>query len=92
MKKAELIIRLAELDDIESKAAATRIYDTLVDTIVAELKAGNSVELGQKLGTFKIAQQAAKTGTVPGTDKTYSTPAKNVVKFRPSAGLKREVA
>ena len=41
---------------------------------------------------FETAIQKAKTGKVPGTNKTYTTKEKSVPKFRPGKGLKDQVA
>ena len=90
MTRNDVIIRLVELNDVESKAAAGRILDLLTDLITEEVKAGGEVYLGQHFGGFKAAKQAAKTGIAMG--KPYSTPEKTVIKFKPSAQLKREVA
>ena len=46
-----------------------------------------SVEL-VGFGKFETAIQKAKTGKVPGTNKTYTTKEKRVPKFRPGKGLK----
>jgi len=48
------------------------------------------VELVQ--GTFSTAEVAAKTGKVPGTDKTYSKPAHTAPKFKFGKTLKDAVA
>ena len=93
MKKTELINRIAELDIFTSKAEAGRTFTDIINIIKQELIAGNEVIIGQDFGTFKIAQQAAKTGVIPGQPgKTYSSPAKSVVKFKPSSQLKAAVA
>ncbi len=93
MTKQELIGQFAELDIFESKAEAKRTFDGLFDIIKRELIAGNEVAIGQDFGVFKISEQAAKTGTVPGKPgQTYNSPAKNVVKFKPSSPLKSAIA
>jgi len=92
MTKEQLLNQFALFEDFESKAQAGRAFDYLVDIISTQLKSGNSVALGQNFGEFRVATQAAKSGNVPGTDTAYSTPAKQVVKFRVSAPLKTAVA
>ena len=90
MTKKQLLEKLTLADDIESAAAASRIYECLLDIISDELIAGNSVALGQRFGEFKVNTQAAKSGSMNGV--AYSTPAKQVVKFRTSAPFKAAVA
>ena len=90
MTKQKLLEDLALLTDIGTKAAASRVLDHLTDIITAEIKKGNSVHLGDDFGTFKAATQAAKSGVALG--KAYSTPTKTVIKFVPSAALKRDIA
>jgi len=93
MTKQDLIGQFAELDIFESKAEAKRTFDGLFDIIRRELIAGNEVAVGQDFGVFKITEQAAKSGNVPGKPgQTYNTPAKNVVKFKVSSPLKTAIA
>ena len=92
MTKRELIVRLTELNDIESKAAAGRVLDYLIDTITAEVTAGNEVALGQNFGKFVPSTQAARSGVNAMTGKPFDSPAKQVIKFKPSAALKRAIA
>jgi len=91
MTKLELIERFAESDVFNSKAEATRAFDHLVTVITETLKAGQDVALGQNFGTFKVTEQAGRKGTAP-SGATFDTAPKNVVKFAPSAPLKRIVA
>lgn len=88
--REELIDRMSLHDDIGSKAAAGRILDFITDTIATTVKAGGSLYLGQSFGGFKAAIQAEKSGVALG--KSYTTPAKTVIKFRPSSKLKDFVA
>ena len=92
MTKIQLLEEFSLFDGFESKAEAGRAFDHLISIVTKELVAGGSVALGQNFGEFKTATQKAKSGFVPGTDKTYSSPAKSVVKFNASAPLKRVVA
>ena len=43
-------------------------------------------------GTFSTTERAAREGKVPGTDKTYKTPASKVVKFKVGKELKESIA
>lgn len=91
MTKAELIERLMESNDIETKAQATRILDHLKGIVIEQLAAGNEVAMGQDFGTFKPVTRAARTGRVPGTGAQVQVPASNTVKFRIAPALKREL-
>jgi len=90
MKYNELIDELALSTDLESKAGAKRVVELLKEIITNQLKAGNSVELGQNFGKFEPINQPERTGESFG--KSFTTPAKTVVKFRPSSPLKRTIA
>ena len=94
MTKKEFISKLTEERDgyyIQSNAEATRIVELVIETISESLTAGNDVDLSG-LGKFSAVLQKGRSGTVPGTDKAYSTQDKMVPKFRSSAQLKRSVA
>lgn len=91
MNRQQLIDRLIELDDIESKASANRILDHLTDTITETIKSGEEVYLGQSFGGFKPATQSARSGKTA-LGAVYSTPAKTVIKFKPSTKLKEWIA
>jgi len=86
----EIIEEFLELDVFGTKAEARRTADAFLDIIISKLEAGNSVALSQEFGTFTISEQAARSGEMNGVK--YSTPAKNVVKFKPSSKLKSRVA
>ena len=98
MNKSELINRITESNDIASKAEATRTLDMILEIITNEVANGNHVALSQSFGTFKPATQAAKparAGRNPSTGAAMqipATPAKQVIRFSPSAGLKRAIA
>jgi nucleoid DNA-binding protein len=92
MTRKELIKDLALHQDIagNTEAAAERVLDFLLETVTTEVSKGNEVYLGQKFGGFSPAIQAARSGVANGVE--YSTPAKQVIKFKPSAKLKETVA
>lgn len=92
MTKIELLNEFSLFEDFESKAQAGRAFDHLFGIIKAQLVAGNPVALGTDFGSFTTETQAARAGKVPGSEATYSTPAKQVVKFKVSAPLKALVA
>lgn len=94
LTKQELIEQFSLYETIASKAEAGRIYDHLISIIKSNLTAGNSVALGNDFGTLDIRTSAARTGLVPGTTtgQTYSSPAKQTVRFKPSIVLKTAIA
>jgi len=92
MTKKELIERISESNDIVegTKAGASRVLALIIDTITEEVSKGNSVDISG-LGKFYPHNQAEKTGTIPGTDKTYISPAKVVPKFKAAKAFKDAV-
>jgi DNA-binding protein HU-beta len=88
MNKAELINRIAELDDIESKAAATRVIECLIGTVTGEVAEGNEVVISG-LGKFYPHVQAAKSGTMNG--KAWESQEKRVPKFKAASAFKQAV-
>ena len=89
--KAALIECITLSTDIPSKAAATRTVELIISTIKEQVAAGNQVDLSG-LCMFKPAVQAARSGVSTLTGKPFSSPAKKVVKIRPSAQFKAAVA
>ena len=81
--KQDLVKKVALSNDLANgtDAEASRIIELVIETITDELASGNDVNISG-LCKFAISEQAAKTGKVPGTDKTYSSPAKKVVKIK----------
>ena len=74
-----------------TKKAARAGIEAIIGKIRTEVVAGNQVNIAG-LCSFKPAVQAEKTGKIPGTDKDYTTPQKNVVRISASAGFKSLVA
>ncbi|WP_120955670.1 HU family DNA-binding protein [Helicobacter mehlei] len=91
MKKAEFVDLLKEEGEFESKKDAEKALDGFVKAIEKVLGTHESVEL-VGFGKFEVALQKGKSGKVPGSDKTYSTPDKMVPKFKPGKLLKDVVA
>ena len=92
LTRQDIIERLAEHDTFETKKAATEVLDMLLTTITTTVAAGGEVYLGQSFGGFTAGTQAARSGLNALTGQTYSSPAKQVIKFKPSAGLKEAIA
>ncbi len=89
MTKAELILELAICNKLGTRAAAGRILISLKNIISREIKAGNSVALGNDFGVFKSIAKPAKSGTAMG--KSYNKPASKAIKFNSSAAFKRAI-
>ena len=91
MTKAELVKRLSESNDFESNAAASRTVELFISIITEEVKSGNEVIISG-LGKFYPATQSARSGTSTLTGKPFSSPAKQVPKFKAAAPFKTAVA
>jgi len=89
--KADLIARMTESNDIESKAGATRILALIIDTITEEVSAGRQVDVSG-LCSFKPAVQAARSGISNLNGEPYETPEKRVVRIKSAAKLDASVA
>lgn len=89
--KANLAESLAENGDFASVAAANRAIEAIISTVKTQVLAGNQVNIAG-LCNFKVATQAAKSGLIPGTNRTYSSTAKRVVRITPVDGFKNAMA
>jgi len=65
--------------------------ESVFSHIVASVSNGDEVSI-PKFGKFISALQKGRTGTVPGTTKTYTTSDSRVPKFRPSSSFKEYIA
>ncbi|MDD5360096.1 MAG: HU family DNA-binding protein [Sulfurovaceae bacterium] len=81
MTKAEFVELMQKNGNFESKAAAERAIKAFTDSITSVLAKKDSLTL-VGFGTFSTAKVAAKSGTVPGTTKTYTKPAHTAPKFK----------
>ncbi len=90
MTKAELIAKIQEKAGLESKAAAGKALDALIDSITEALADGESIAL-VGFGTFKVSERAARTGRNPQTGAEIQIPASKVVKFTVGKTLKEAV-
>lgn len=86
MNKAELIDVIAVNADL-SKADATRAIESVLDTITAQLKAGDTVNL-VGFGSFAVKARAARTGRNPQTGAAINIAASKVPVFKPGKALK----
>ena len=72
---------------IESKAAAGRAVDAVLDGITAGIKKAGLVQL-IGFGTFSVKKREARTGINPLTKEKIKIKATQVVSFKVGAGLK----
>lgn len=91
MNKADFIEVVKKVGEYETKKEAERAITAFCDAVKSVLLHKDTVEL-VGFGKFETAIQKAKTGKVPGSDKTYKTSDKMVPKFKPGKALKDEVA
>lgn len=89
MTKPEFIAKVAESADT-SKAEAERVVNAVLDTIVAALAKGDSVQF-VGFGTFEVRKRQARTGINPKTKKPINIPAKKAVAFKVGKKLKDAV-
>jgi len=90
MKKADFIQLVAEKAGL-SKKDTVKVVDSALAAISELLVKGDSISfIG--FGSFDVAQRAAREGKVPGTNRTYKSPATKVVKFKVGKQLKEAVA
>ena len=75
----------------ESKAAAGRAVDAVLDGIAAGIKKDASVQL-IGFGTFTVKTRAARTGRNPQTGATIKIKASKTVGFKTGTALKADAA
>lgn len=96
MNTQDLVIKVAEEtvgtdSDYLTKGDVDKIVRAAFETIGQSLQNGEEVSI-HGFGKFESKHQGAKTGTSPGSGEPWSTPAKNVPKFKAAAALKDRVA
>ena len=85
MNKAELIGSIAEKSGL-SKTDAGMALDAFVSSVTEALQGGDRISL-VGFGSWSVDQRNARTGRNPRTGEEIQIAAKNVVKFKPGAGL-----
>jgi integration host factor subunit beta len=86
MTKAELVDEVSRNSDLNKKDAEV-IVQTVLDSIVDSLKAGEKVEL-RGFGSFRLRSRASRQGRNPKTGEKVFVPAKRVPYFKPGKELK----
>lgn len=90
ISKQTLIAQVAESTGA-SKVLTESIIDATLSAITSAVSAGSAVHLGNAFGTFQSRQSKATTKFNPATKAPIAVPAKQVIKFSPSAALKSAV-
>ncbi len=91
MNKAQFVELVQKHGDFKTKTEAETAIKAFTEAVTEALIGKEDVTL-VGFGSFASALQKGKSGTVPGTDKTYTTQDKMVPKFKAGKGLKDRVA
>ncbi len=86
MTKAELVDEVAKVTELSRKDAEV-IVETLFESIIKALKAGDKLEV-RGFGSFRIRERRARLGRNPKTGDKVNVPEKKVPYFKPSKELK----
>jgi len=89
MNKSELIEAIAGATDMP-KSTAGKALDTLMETIVAALKEGDTVSI-IGFGTFTVKERAARTGRNPRTGESITIAASKTPAFKAGKAFKDAV-
>lgn len=89
MNKVEFIARVSEIAGTTKKDAIVAV-NAVLETITETLAKGESVAF-VGFGSFNVKDRAARTATVPGTDKKVNVPACKAVSFKVGKDLKTSV-
>lgn len=90
MTKNEMIAAVAEKTGLTKKDSEA-VVNAVLDTITADLAAGNRVQLAG-FGTFETKNRAARMGRNPKTNEPMEIAASTSVSFKPNKALKEAVA
>ena len=90
MNKTELVVAMAEKAGI-AKKDADKALAAFLDTVVAELKKGEKVQL-VGFGTFEVRERGARTGINPQTKQTIQIAASKAPVFKAGKAFKDAVA
>lgn len=82
MNRTELVTAMAEQTGL-SKKSADEALKAFIDTVAAELKKGNKVQL-VGFGTFEVGERAAREGRNPKTGETMQIAASKFAKCKMS--------
>ena len=86
MNKSELVASIAEQSGLK-KTEAEKAVKAFIDTVTAEMKKGEKVQL-VGFGTFEVATRPAREGRNPRTGETMKIKASKTPKFKAGKALK----
>jgi DNA-binding protein HU-beta len=86
MNKSDLIKSISDSTGLKN-TEATRLVDSVFDTITSNLKRGEQVAISG-FGTFVAKTRAAREGRNPATGMTIHIPARTSAAFKPAAAMK----
>ncbi len=89
MTKKEIVLKVASETGLK-QMDVKKIVQKALETIVASLAAGQTVEL-RNFGIFKVKSRKGRTGRNPRTGEKVPVPPKRVVAFKPGLIMKRDV-
>ncbi len=81
MHKSDLLEKVAKECEI-SKTKADQVLSSIIGAITGAVSAGDKVTL-LDLGTFSVAERAARSGRNPKTGEAITIPARKIAKFKP---------
>ncbi len=90
MNKTELIAAAAEKAGL-TKKDTERALNAALDTILAQMAAGEKVQLAG-FGIFETKERQARTGRNPHTKEAIEIPAATVPVFKASKAMKDQIA
>ena len=91
MTKTQFVELVQAKGEYKTKIEADKAIDAVTAAITEALASKEEVSL-IGFGSFTAALQKGKTGTIPGTDRTYTTEDKMVPRFSAGKTLKDSVA
>ena len=89
MNKQDLVSKIAAEKGI-TKVEATRVVEAIFETIVSELKSGETVKI-PGFGNFVVKTRNARTAVIPLSNKRVIVPAYKTVGFKPAKSFKEQV-
>ena len=89
MNKTELVKKVASENELSQKSAAA-VVDSVLNSIMDSLAAGDSVALFC-FGTFSVNHRNARTGGNPATGKAMEFAASNTPVFKAGKAFKEKV-
>lgn len=90
MDKKGLVEAVMKEAGLETKVAAQKLVDAVLDTIIKTLGRGEDVAI-TGFGTFRVAKRAAREGRNPKTGESIHIAASTKPKFRAGKMLKEAV-